>query len=428
MISNRFHLSLFFLLSLFLFAACVPANLPVPPTPTPATREVPLAQPSPGDACSGAAEGSQPVQNEAAGYCLSIPAGFEARLMDENRSAIFFAPATTPGHRERLFITVQDALGRSLAQAAEQVLTDYLIPDMEYELSPDAELGGGPAFVIGKLPGQDLNRRVIAVHDGRIYTLLFIPDDAGQQPANREMEQLYQQVMASFTFVPPTQPMGIPSSNDYPADAIFSWERRILGDGGAVAECQRMDISADGETRLGMCAELQLKVAETPVQWAEILGRFQPFIYESGDFSLRFAGQGDIYDPAWSRALARWAQSSYGEMSSGRISAANRTAVSWWLGEVDGQAGQCRHLVVLDYGYAYANIDPCIGGENVTTQGGWLQTHEMQTFDGLLYGYATGYEKENYFSGLGEQVMGEAELKQIDGWAAQIFERLRSQE
>lgn len=422
------------ILFLFLLAACVPlnpatptANLEPTGTPIPTVTPVPVAEvaePEPTDDCPTPTADSEQWRNEGAGYCLLLPAGFEAQLYEENNSAVVLAPAGTGGHRERLFITVEDALGRSLEQVAEQVLTDHLIPDMEYELSPDAELAGGAAFVIGKMAGQDLNRRVIAVHDGRVYTLIFIPDDAEQQPANAEMETLYQAVMASFAFIPPTQPMGIPSPDGYPADAAFSWQRRILGDGGAVAECQRMDISAEGETRLGTCTELQTELAETPVQWEEILARFQPFNYTSGDFDLRFAGQGDIYDPAWSRALGRWAQNSYGEMSSGRVSAAGRTAVSWWLGEAEGQAGMCKHLIVLDYGYAYANIDPCGGGDNVSTSGGWLETPEMQRFDGLLYGYATTYDADNYFTGLGEQVMGAAELEQVQVWAEQIFERL----
>jgi hypothetical protein len=424
---NRKSLA-FCLLFLILLAACVPLNPAMQESgPGPTATFIPTATPVPATEL-GTADGcpadSHQWRNEGAGYCLLLPAGFEANLFEENNSAVVLAPASTGGHRERLFITVEDALGRSLEQVAGQVLTDHLIPDMEYELSPDAEMGGGPAFVIGKMAGQDLNRRVIAVHDGRVYTLIFIPDNPEQQPANAEMETLYQAVMASFAFILPTQPMGIPSPNGYPADATLSWQRRILGDGGAVAECQRMDISPDGKTRLGTCTELQLELAETPVQWEEILARFQPFNYASGDFDLRFAGQGDIYDPAWSRALGRWAQISYGEMISGRVSAAGRTAVSWWLGEVEGQAGMCKHLIVLDYGYAYANIDPCGGGDNVSASGGWLETPEMQRFDRLLYGYATAYDADNYFTGLGEQGMGAAEFEQIQVWAEQIFERL----
>ncbi|MBX3052300.1 MAG: hypothetical protein KF753_12530 [Caldilineaceae bacterium] len=426
--TNRKMLA-FYLLLLFLLAACVPLSPPTPgessgPTATP----FPVAEPTTTDAtgdCPVPSADSQLLRNEAAGYCLLLPASFEAKLLEETNGATVFAPATTAGHGERLFINIEDALGRSLEDVAAQVLIDNQIPGMEYELSPDAELGGGPAYVIGKMAGQNLNRRVIAVHDGRVYTLIFMPDDAEQQPANAEMETLYQAVMASFAFIPPTQPTGIPLPNGYPADALFSWEGRILGDGGAVAACQRMDISADGETRLGTCAELQTRLAETPVQWAEIRERFQPFHYTSGDFDLHFAGQGDIYDPVWSRALGRWAQMSYGEMASGRVGAANRTAVSWWLGEVEGKPGACKHLVVLDYGYAYANIDPCGGGDNISTRGGWLETPEMKRFDGLVYGFATAYQAENYFNGLGGQEMGAAEFEQIDQWAAQIFERLQ---
>ncbi len=416
--------SLFFLL-LFALTACVPVSPNVPvATSVPTTDTGPTAESASDNGCPVPTADSQLLRNDPAGYCLLLPVDFEATINEETNGAVVAAPATTPCHRERLFITVEDALGRSLQQMAEQVLTDNLIPGLEYELSPDAQLGGGPAFVIGKMPGQDLIRRVIALRDGRVYTLVFVPDDATQQPASAEMETLYAIVMATFAFIPPTQPTGIPLPDGYPANPAISWQRRVLGDGGVVAECQRMDISAKGETALGTCTESQTRQSVTPAQWEEIQARFQPFVYESGEFTLRFAGQGEIYDPAWNRALVRWAQGSYGELSSGRVSAAGRTGVSWWLGEVDGQAGMCKHLIVLDFGYAYANIDPCVGGESQSTTGGWLETPEMQAFDALLYGFVTTYQDDSYFNGLGEQTMGAAELEQINNWAAQVFERL----
>jgi len=416
--------SLFFLL-LFALTACAPISPGVPvAAPAPTINLGPTAEPVPSDGCPLPTADSQLLRNDPAGYCLLLPVDFEATISEETNGAVVAAPATTPGHRERLFINVEEALGRSLQQTAEQVLTDNLIPGLEYELSPDAQLGGGPAFVIGKMPGQDLIRRVIALHDGRVYTLVFVPDDGAQQPANAEMETLYAIVMATFTFIPPTQPTGIPLPDGYPVNPALSWQRRVLGDGDVVAECQRMDIDAAGETLLGTCAEFQTRQMATPVQWEEIQARFQPFVYESGEFTLLFAGQGEIYDPAWSRALVRWAQGGYGELSSGRVSAAGRTGVSWWMGEVEGQPGMCRHLIVLDYGYAYANIDPCAGGENFSTAGGWLETPEMQAFDALLYSFATTYQGDSYFNGLGEQTMGAAELAQTDNWATQIFERL----
>jgi UDP-3-O-acyl-N-acetylglucosamine deacetylase len=52
------------------------------------------------------------------------------------------------------------------------------------------------------VPGQDLSRQVIAVHDGRAYKLVFMPADEAQGDVYHEMEAPYELAVRSFRFLP----------------------------------------------------------------------------------------------------------------------------------------------------------------------------------------------------------------------------------
>jgi hypothetical protein len=62
-------------------------------------------------------------------------------------------------------------------------------------------LDGVPANQFDQVPGQDLSRQVIMVHNGRLITLTFIPDDAAAGEAYAAMQILYDAVMDSFSFL-----------------------------------------------------------------------------------------------------------------------------------------------------------------------------------------------------------------------------------
>lgn len=405
----------------------------IPPT---APTGIPLSPSVVGEAAGNVqTDCSQPiadqalVRNEAAGYCFTIPVGYEAEFSEDTTGVVVRAPVTSAGDRVRLLLYVEKALGRSLAQVTAQTLADYAIPGMEGEVSSNVSVGGEPATVIRKLPGQDPNRRVMVVHDGRVYEMMFIPDHPEMGQAYEEMEALFTAVMDSFTFIPPTAPMGMPlpswQEGGYPADAVLSWERRIYNyNGGTIAACQRLAIAADGTTWAGSCEGVEVEVATAPFQWNEIRNRFAPIVFRGGDWDLFLAGQGDIYHPAWVQALGAWAQVSYGETVSGRTSATARMALSWWLGEVEGEAGRCKHLVVLSHGYTYANVDPCAGGDSQTVAEGWLETAEMAAFDRWLNSAPPTYVEDSYLDGRGEQELSQEEIEQLAQWAQQVYQRL----
>ena len=258
--------------------------------------------------------------------------------------------------------------------------------------------------------------------------MMFVPDDPERGQPNEEMETLFAAVMASFTFIPPTNPTGLPlpqsQGSSYPADAAFSWQRRILGDGGVVMECRRLDIEADGATWAGSCEQAGVQAADAPYQWHEILNRFTPFVYKGGDWDLVFAGQGDVYHPVWQQALAAWARSATAKPRAERVSAAARTALSWQLGAVEGETAQCRQLIVLSHGYAYANVVPCQGGDVQTITEGWLETAEMIALDNWLYTAGPTYVEDNYLDGRGEQELSDEEITALATWGQDLYQRL----
>ena len=64
----------------------------------------------------------------------------------------------------------------------------------------NATIAGQEAVVLDGVPGQDINRQIMIVRNGRLYQLTFVPasEDAGEVYAR--MEQLYQKVVDSLNF------------------------------------------------------------------------------------------------------------------------------------------------------------------------------------------------------------------------------------
>jgi len=91
---------------------------------------------------------------------------------------------------------------------------------------------------------------------------------------------------------------------------------------------------------------------------------------------------------------------------------------------VPTRLGQCAHLLVLVYGYAYIRIEPCGGGEPVAQAESWLETAEWATFDAWLYARAPLYQADNYFAGVGTTTVTPAEADRLAQWAAAVYARL----
>jgi hypothetical protein len=98
-------------------------------------------------------------------------------------------------------VLVEAANGRTAEEVADQLEADFAIPGMDIERS-NTTIGEAEAVVLDKLPGQDINRRVVFVHDDLLYSLYFSPADETVGDAFTRMETLYEMTLNSFTFIP----------------------------------------------------------------------------------------------------------------------------------------------------------------------------------------------------------------------------------
>ena len=97
---------------------------------------------------------------------------------------------------------MEDAAGRTAAEAAEAVITDVTLSLSGWQLGRSTtDLDGRRAVVLDNLPGQEISRRVFIVSDDRLYVLTFTPATPDSGQAYTRMETLYQTVIDSWRFV-----------------------------------------------------------------------------------------------------------------------------------------------------------------------------------------------------------------------------------
>jgi|GEM_PF-1303303 len=189
-------------------------------------------------------------------------------------------------------------------------------------------------------------------------------------------------------------------------------------------ECHRLRLTQDYQAFLGPCAGEPTEVAFVPNQnggLADMITRFAPFQADLPQGRLTFNGQGQLAGPAWERALTSWAQFTDAELASGRVGAANRTALAWHLGEQDGQ---CQMLLVLSHGYATAGRSPCEGGQMEVIASNWVDTTDWEQFDSWLYNRAPLYQNNSYLDGRGSIEMSAEEATALARWAESMYAKL----
>lgn len=151
-----------------------------------------------GTACAAPPAGAARLANEGHGYCLHYPDDFTVENPLETE-VVLLGPVPGAGDRARAFIEVEDAAGRTTAQAADALLAG--LPDFDV-VRGQIGLGGEPAVLLDRVPGQDLSRQIITVHGGRLYRLTFVPSDPEFDEPYRDMERVYAAVLNSFRFMP----------------------------------------------------------------------------------------------------------------------------------------------------------------------------------------------------------------------------------
>jgi hypothetical protein len=203
-------------------------------------------------------------------------------------------------------------------------------------------------------------------------------------------------------------------------EPALTWE----GDG-----LQTLLLAADGRAAIGPCdAPLTpLRLAEEnarPQQLAELLARFTPFEADTPSGRVTFRGQGqEPVSAAWQRAIAAWTRLVGMELQLGRSGPSWAVALSWHRESADG-AGFCHFLQVETYGYAFASVAQCEGGDAQNLGQGWLTDQELEGLDAWLYGRSPlDLPDVNFFS-LGTQQMGESEVSALRASAEALYLRL----
>ncbi len=150
----------------------------------------------PGD-CPTPTPDTQSFVDRSNRYCLLYPAGYVAETMDDG--AVNLVHGSLMNHADpRASIEVSDVAGRTLAEIGDALVAEYAAGfDVQREKT---QIDGEEALVLDNLPGQDLNRRVVVIHHGRLYSFFFTPLGESDE-ARSAFETFYQTVLGSLRFV-----------------------------------------------------------------------------------------------------------------------------------------------------------------------------------------------------------------------------------
>ena len=396
-------------------ATLEPTTIAEEPTAEAVTEETPEVITEIASGCPETDEESTLIDSPAAGYCFLIPAGFErSEFSDADGFSLgIYGPATTPGHRERGFVNVTEATAPTLEDGVQAVVDEVLasLPGFTPTQST-LTLGGVPAIQLDNLPGQDINRKIYALYAGNLYELTFVPIEESRPDAYAEMEQLYALVVASFHFMPATD-----RTSSYAP--LLTWEGEIDG------ACHTLKIEANGIATVGLCGDTPSGTSvdwNENTEWAEVQKHFGNINAETNAGTIVFQGQGRAENGAWAQALATWAKFTAMETNTARSSASVRTTLAWQLTTEPEHSGLCSQLIVLAYGYAYANQIPCEGsGQTKLVVSGWLSATELDTFAEWVSNGARVESELGYLDAHGETPVSEDE---IGNWARAVYTRL----
>ncbi len=158
--------------------------------------------PQPEAICLPAIEGTVQITKAAGGYCFLYPKGYE-ELQQLEEQTVLGVGSLLNFDDPRLHVDLEDAAGRTAADAADAVVTEFglALPDVQIPRSA-IELDDHEAVVLDGVPGQEFTRQVFVVEGERLYRLTFMPADAALGERYERMETLYQTVIDSWRFVP----------------------------------------------------------------------------------------------------------------------------------------------------------------------------------------------------------------------------------
>lgn len=176
----------------------------------------------PATRCLPAAADQQSLVDTVNGYCLLYPTDYVA--VESEAVTVNLVKGDIMNHTDpRVAITVEDVAGRTLEEVVAELETVYGLPDTPVERG-SITVDGVDAVVLDNLPGQDLNRRVVLMHNDRLYSFFFTPlGEPGQ--ARADMELFYQGIFDSLRFLTETPPTPLPLPE---ASAVITSEVALI--------------------------------------------------------------------------------------------------------------------------------------------------------------------------------------------------------
>lgn len=151
------------------------------------------------DECVEPKADQQLISSDEFGYCFIAPADFTYEQPSATNANLFVESMMDVEH-PKLMIEVTDAAGMTAAAAADELVTSF--EGFEIPRTFGYTLGYENAEHLDGVPGQDLGRVLLVVHDGRLYRLTFVPADPTQTEVYAQMEKLFGQVVNTFRFLP----------------------------------------------------------------------------------------------------------------------------------------------------------------------------------------------------------------------------------
>lgn len=142
--------------------------------------------------------GIQPYNNDALGFGLYLPKGYQISEPTANYVNIT-APQEYGGHPGGAYLFVELAYGRTAEQIVEAVKAEQG-PGFNISVSTVLDIDGTQALVVIGIPGQDLNRQLFMVHNDLLYHIIFMPDDPRATNAYRQMQDIYTTLINTFRF------------------------------------------------------------------------------------------------------------------------------------------------------------------------------------------------------------------------------------
>ena len=152
------------------------------------------------DECLAPKSEQQAISSEAFGFCVLLPADFAYEEPSATNANLFVGSMMDVEH-PKLMIEVTEAGGQTAAEAADALLAE-MPADMGIQRTFGDMLGYEVAERLDGVPGQDLGRVLLAVHNDRLYRLTFVPADPAQSEVYAQMEELFNMVIQTWRFLP----------------------------------------------------------------------------------------------------------------------------------------------------------------------------------------------------------------------------------